>query len=127
MICVCETCIKRKLTQILFPKCPSRIIDILEIVHSDLFDPTRTESIGGAKYVMTFVDDASRWSTVKFLKSKSEALTVFKSYQSLMENQTGKKIKCLQSDNGKEYLNQAFNDHLDAYGITRRLTVAYTP
>ena len=79
VICVCETCIEGKFTQIPFPKCSSRKTDILEIVHSDLFGPTRTESIGGARYVMTFVDDASRWSTVKFLKSKSEALTAFKS------------------------------------------------
>lgn len=51
----------------------------------------------------------------------------FKSFKSFVENQTGRKIKCLQSDNGKEYINREFDDFLKKSGIGRRLTVMHTP
>ena len=100
---------------------------MLGIVHTDLCGPMRTQSMGGAKYLLTFVDDATRWCEVRFLKSKDQVLEIFTSYKNLMENQTGRKIKQVQSDNGKEYCNKAFNDYLDKCGIKRRLTVPYTP
>lgn len=48
-------------------------------------------------------------------------------YKAEVENQTGRKIKCLQSDNGTEYLTKLFNDFLKENGIARRLIVPYTP
>jgi transposase InsO family protein len=43
-----------------------------------------------------------------------------------VEKFTEKKIKNLQSDNGKEYVNREFDDFLKQEGITRRLTAPYT-
>ena len=34
----------------------------LELLHVDLMDPTRTESLGGKRYIMVVVDDFSRYS-----------------------------------------------------------------
>lgn len=59
------------------------------------------------------------------LKSKSEVFNAFMEFKALVENQTGRKIKCLQSDNGKEYVNREFDDFLKKEGIKRRLT--HTP
>lgn len=70
---------------------------------------------------MTFIDDYSRWCVVKMLKRKSE---VFEQYKVLVEN-TGHKIKYLQLDNGKEYVNQEFDTFLRNNGIERRLTVMW--
>ena len=44
-----------------------------------------------------------------------------------MENQTGKKIKVLRSDNGGEYTSRAFDEYCRQEGIKRSLTVPYTP
>lgn len=41
-----------------------------------------------------------------------------------MENQTGRRIKSLQSDNGKEYINS--DAFLKGNGIRRRLSIPYT-
>ena len=60
-------------------------------------------SLGGASYFMTFIDDYSRKVWVYFLKHKDEALSVFKTFVTLVENQSGKKLKCLRTDNGGEY------------------------
>ena len=43
-----------------------------------------------------------------------------------VENFTGKRVKCLQSDNGTEYFNNEFDDFLKKKGFFRRLTVSKT-
>ncbi|XP_071578287.1 uncharacterized protein [Temnothorax nylanderi] len=44
----------------------------------------------------------TRWCEVYFLRQKCGVFDAFKLYQRLVEKQTGKKIKSLQSDNGRE-------------------------
>ena len=34
----------------------------LELLHVDLMGPTRTESLGGKRYIMVIVDDFSRYT-----------------------------------------------------------------
>lgn len=72
----------------------------------------KQESYGGAKYMATFIDDFSRYTTVCFLKQKSDILKEFIKYKKMAENQTGEKIKILRSDNGKEYINKEFDKYL---------------
>ena len=45
----------------------------------------------------------------------------------LVENQSGNKIKCLRSDNGGEYVNHTFHFFCDSKGIKRELTTPYNP
>ena len=45
----------------------------LELLHVDLMGPTRTESLGGKRYIMVIVNDFSRYTWVEFLRQKSEA------------------------------------------------------
>lgn len=44
-----------------------------------------------------------------------------------MERETGKSIKILRTDNGREYLSTEFNEILNSEGIERQLTVEYRP
>ncbi|GKA45921.1 retrotransposon protein, putative, ty1-copia subclass [Tanacetum coccineum] len=44
-----------------------------------------------------------------------------------VENQLGKTIKALRSDQGGEYISQEFKDYLKACGIVQKLTSSYTP
>jgi len=60
------------------------------------------------------------------LKNKNEVFNAFKQFKAQIENQTGRKIKCLQSNNGKEYINREFEDFLKKEGIRRRLTVTHS-
>lgn len=123
----CDICCKGKMTQTPFPKHSERKTELLEIIHSDICGPMRVESNNKARYVMTLIDDSSRWCEVRFLKSKNEALENFKNFVTLIENQKGKRVKFLQSDNGGEYLSNEFDRYLTAHGISRRLTVPHTP
>nr|GEV38691.1 hypothetical protein [Tanacetum cinerariifolium] len=45
----------------------------LYLLHMDLYGPMRVESINGKKYILVIVDDYSRFTWVKFLRSKDEA------------------------------------------------------
>lgn len=86
----------------------------------------RVESNGKARYIVTFIDDYSRWCEIRLLKRKDEVFGAFKDFKVMAENLHGKKIKSLQSDNGKEYRNEAFDTFLKENGIARRLTVTHT-
>jgi transposase InsO family protein len=42
------------------------------------------------------------------------------------ESHTGRKLKVLRADNGREYLSNDFRAYLSKYGIKHQLTIAYT-
>jgi len=52
----------------------------LELLHIDLFGPVTTESLYGTKYGLVIVDDYSRWTCVKFIRSNDYAYDVFSSF-----------------------------------------------
>uniref|UniRef100_A0A2N9H173 CCHC-type domain-containing protein n=1 Tax=Fagus sylvatica TaxID=28930 RepID=A0A2N9H173_FAGSY len=93
---------------------------ILDYVHSDIWGPVRTPSKGGAQYFMSFIDDYSRKAWVYFLKNKSEAFAKFKIWKAEVENQTGRKIKCLRTDNGTEYRDGDFLKFCEEHGPSQR-------
>ncbi|KAH9684587.1 hypothetical protein KPL70_013604 [Citrus sinensis] len=82
--------------------------EILEYVHSDVWGPTKTASIGGSHYFVTFVDDFSRRVWVYTMRAKDEVLEIFVKWKKLVETQVGRKIKVLRSDNRGEYTSDPF-------------------
>ena len=40
--------------------------DILELVHTDVFRPLQTRSLGGASYFLLFIDDCTKYTWVYF-------------------------------------------------------------
>lgn len=124
----CVACVQGKQTRIPFPKkSASRSKSILDLIHTDLCGAFSTPSLGGAKYFLTFTDDYTRRTFVYFLKSKNEVFENFKTFKALVENQTGKKIKRLRSDNGREYINNQLQAYLRQHGIVHETTVPYSP
>ena len=63
---------------------------------------------------------------MSLLVNKSQVLQAFKHYKAMIENQTGLKIKSLQTDNGREYLSTSFTQFLQENGITHRLSCPYS-
>ena len=51
------------------------------------------------------------------MKGKDEVFSIFKQFVTHVENQSDKKVKCLRSDNGREYISKAFQDFCDIKGI----------
>lgn len=123
----CEICAKCKIHA--QPHKPSihRETKVLELVHSDICGPMKTESLGRAKYFVTFIDDFSRYTETVMLRKRSDVFQAFKNYKQMVEKQTGQRIKKLRTDNGTEYLSNDFKKFLQEEGIIHQLTVEYTP
>jgi hypothetical protein len=67
----------------------------LQLIHIDLFGPTRTKTLQGEYYFILFIDYYTRMMWVVFLKKKSEAFDKFKVFKEMVENENNLKIKCL--------------------------------
>nr|GEW95506.1 retrotransposon protein, putative, Ty1-copia subclass [Tanacetum cinerariifolium] len=104
-----------------------RTRDALDYIHSDLWEPSLVTYRGGKQYMLTIIDDFCRKVWVFFLKHKDEAFPTFKERNVLIENQTGKKIKKLRTDNGIEFCEESFNALCRKYGIARHHTLVRTP
>jgi hypothetical protein len=81
----------------------------------------------GSRYILTFIDHFSRYSWVYFLNTKSETFEVFKQWRAQVEKETHKKLSCLRTDRGGEYLSFEFQHYCKLHGIRRQLTAAGTP
>ena len=98
---------------------------ILDYIHTGVWGPTKTASLGGKHYFVTFVDDFSRRVWMYTLKSKDEVFETFLVWKKMVENQTGRKIKVLRSDNGTEYqmINFRYSVRRKAYLGTLQLEI----
>ncbi|KAJ1704767.1 hypothetical protein LUZ63_004546 [Rhynchospora breviuscula] len=125
---LCEGCVYGKQIRLPFPKNQlMRAKRVLELVHTDLCGPMETESLGGSRYFLLFIDDFSRMSWVYFLSNKSETFHTFKKFKAMAENQTGMHLKMLRSDRGGEYQSNEFREYCESEGIQHQLTMPYTP
>ena len=77
--------------------------------------------------MLTFVDDFSRKVWVYFLRQKKKMFPVFKKFKALVENQTGRKIKKLRTDNGLEFCKLEFTELCAVNGIARHKTLIGKP
>ena len=123
----CVHCLAGKQTRISFRSMfPSRRSNVLDLVHSDVCGPMKVKSLGGSFYFVTFIDDHSRKVWAYTLKTKDQVLSVFKYFQAQVERETGRKLKCVRSDNGGEYLGP-FDEYCNSLGIRHQRTVKKTP
>ncbi|KAK4403516.1 Retrovirus-related Pol polyprotein from transposon TNT 1-94 [Sesamum angolense] len=102
-------------------------ISMKDYVHADVWGPANIETHGGNRYFMSVIDNFSRKVFVFLMKHKSEAFEKFRNWKTLVENQTGQKLKALRTDNGLEFCNQNFSDLCKEFGIKRHKTTPYTP
>ena len=115
---VCEGCLLGKHHEEMFDKGKAwRAKEPLQLIHSDICGPLEAPSISHVVYFFTFIDDFSRKSWVYFLKHKSETFFKFQLFKSLVENESGKKIKTLRTNNGGEFIKKEFESFLSKHGI----------
>ncbi|CAI9787682.1 unnamed protein product [Fraxinus pennsylvanica] len=125
---LCEDCIVGKHHRDPIPKKSSwRVGQILGLIHADICGPITPMSNSNKRYSLCFIDDYSRKSWMYFLSEKSEALSHFKCFKKMVENETDLPIKCVRTDRGGEFTSVEFNNFCMENGIKRQLTTAYTP
>ena len=85
-----------------------------ERIHSDVKEVS-VKSVGGAKYAVCFVDDATRRGKSYGIKQKSEVLEKWQLFLEEEVSAKGRKVKYFRHDNGGEYTSEIF----DAFNNTR--------
>ena len=124
----CENCIYGKQKRVRFLRVgKEKKNEKLELVHTDVWGPTQVSSLGGSRYYVTFIDDATRKTWIYCIKNKFDVFDTFKKWKALVEIETGKKLKRLRSDNGGEYCSKEFDRYCSEHGICREKTVPRTP
>ncbi|KAJ4723712.1 Retrovirus-related Pol polyprotein from transposon TNT 1-94 [Melia azedarach] len=113
----CEHCIFWKLHRSKFSKAIHRTKGTLDYILSDCWGSSLVESLGAHRYFVSMIDDFSRMTSVFIIKHKSEAFKNFRQWKTLVENQTGKKIKRLRTDNGLEFCWSEFDEFCYGDGV----------
>ena len=77
--------------------------------------------------MLTIIDDFSRKVWVFFLKKKRDVFPTFKDWKTMIENKTGRLVKCLRTDNGLKFCSDEFNTLCKKEGIFRHHAICHTP
>ncbi|GJY89199.1 retrovirus-related pol polyprotein from transposon TNT 1-94 [Tanacetum coccineum] len=109
------------------PKAEDTNQEKLYLLLMDLCEPMRVESINGKKYILVIVDDYSRFTWVKFLRSKDEAPEVIIKCLKQIQVRLNATIQNVRTDNGTEFVNQTLKDYYENVGISHQTSVARTP
>ena len=104
---ICDACQKGKQLRSSFKS--KNIISTtkpLELLHMDLFGPSKIMSLGGKFYVFVIVDDFSRFTWVFFLSHKNETISILRSFSKKVQNEKGYCIVSIRSDHGGKFENE---------------------
>ena len=100
----------------------------LELLHTDIAGPFCPKAIeGGGQYNLVIIDDFSRKSWTLPLKRKSDTKVALKEWIAVHENEVGKKVKVMRSDNGGEYIDASLETWLKEHGIQHQTIPARSP
>ncbi|GJQ90352.1 retrovirus-related pol polyprotein from transposon TNT 1-94 [Tanacetum coccineum] len=88
------------------PKSKNTNMEVLYTLHMDLCGPMRVQSINGKKYILVIVDDYSRFTWVKFLRSKDETPEFVINFLKQIQVGLNKTVRYIRTDNGTEFVNQ---------------------
>ena len=93
-------------------------------MHIDIWGPMSVVFVYGHKYFLTIVDNKSKFTWLFPMKEKSDARSLIESFCVFIENQFDIKIKCIRTNNGKEFDMPTF---YKSKGIVHQTTCVYTP
>jgi hypothetical protein len=111
-----------------FDKVLEHEVEVLERVHLDLWGPARTKSQGGAVYMALFTNGQSSVQMPYFLPNKlaSTILKILHDFCVLAERQTGKKLKIIRVDQGREFDNELVWNYCTEHGIVMEFNTLYS-
>nr|GEX42156.1 ribonuclease H-like domain-containing protein [Tanacetum cinerariifolium] len=106
------------------PKSEDTNQEKLYLLHMDLCGPMRVESVNRKKYIIIIVDDYSRFTWVKFLRSKDEAQDFIIKFLKMIQVRLKVPVHRIRTDNGTEFVNQALREYYEEVGISHETSVA---
>ncbi|GJX99324.1 development/cell death domain-containing protein [Tanacetum coccineum] len=106
------------------PKSEDSIQEKLYLLHMDLCGPMRIESFNGKKYILVIVDDYSRFTWVKFLRSKDEISKFVIKFLKMIQVRLNTFVRNIRTDNETEFVNQTLKSYYEDVRISHQTSVA---
>jgi hypothetical protein len=124
---ICEDCLFGKHTTHPFNNSVQREANVLDCIYVDLWGPASVQSAGGARYFMLCMDGASSYRKIYFISSKTAETTlqIFREFHVESERQTGRKLKRVWLDMGREWCNALWDSYPKEHGIILDFTTPY--
>ncbi|GJS13264.1 retrovirus-related pol polyprotein from transposon TNT 1-94 [Tanacetum coccineum] len=102
-------------------------MEVLHTLYMDLCGPMRVQSIVGKKYILVIVDDYSRFTWVKFLRSKDETSEFVINFLKQIQVGLNKTVRYIRTDNETEFFNQVMSKYYEGVGIFHQKFIPRTP
>ncbi|XP_069143303.1 uncharacterized protein [Solanum lycopersicum] len=103
---ICEACVKGKQIRSSFkPKKQVTSSRTLELLHMDLCGPLKVQSRNGKKHILVIIDDYSRYTWTRFLKSKADTAEELVVFFKMIPTKLNQVICSIRSYHGTEFEN----------------------
>ncbi|GJT01916.1 retrovirus-related pol polyprotein from transposon TNT 1-94 [Tanacetum coccineum] len=109
------------------PKTENTNLEVLNTLHMDLCGPMRVQTINGKKYILVIIDDYSRFTWVKFFRSKDETPEFVIKFLKQIQVGLNKTVRYIRTDNGTEFVNQVLTQYYESVSIFHQKSVPRTP
>ncbi|GJX68718.1 retrovirus-related pol polyprotein from transposon TNT 1-94 [Tanacetum coccineum] len=109
------------------PKTENTNLEVLNTLHMDLCGPMRVQTINGKIYILVIVVDFSRFTWVKFLRSKDDTPEVVIKFLKQIQVGLNKTVRYIRTDNGTEFVNKDLTEYYERVSIFYQKTVSRTP
>nr|GEU47408.1 hypothetical protein [Tanacetum cinerariifolium] len=109
------------------PKSKDTNQEKLYLLHMDLCGPMRVASVNGKKYILIIVDDYSRFTWVKCLRSKDEAPDFIIKFLKMIQVRLKTHVRRIRTYNGPEFVNQNLCEYYEKVDISHETSVARSP
>ncbi|GKA14171.1 retrovirus-related pol polyprotein from transposon TNT 1-94 [Tanacetum coccineum] len=100
------------------PKSKDTNQEKLYLLHMDLCGPMRVASVNGKKYILVIVDDYSRFTWIKCLRSKDEPSDFIIKFLKMIQVRLKVPVRHIRKDNGTEFVNQTLREYYEKVGIS---------
>nr|GEU85170.1 retrovirus-related Pol polyprotein from transposon TNT 1-94 [Tanacetum cinerariifolium] len=99
----------------------------LYLLHMDLCGPMRVISINEKRYILVIFDDYSRFTWVRFLRTKDEAHAAIIKFIKNIQFRLNATVWNVRIYNGTEFVNQILCEFYENIGISHQTSIARTP
>jgi len=123
----CPPCTGGKMVRAPFHARDITTTEPLQLIHTDAAGPMEIRSAGGAVFMVSVIDDYSRYKALVPLQTKGEAKDVVMTVVNRWEVQTKRRVQVVRSDGGKEYTGKDWPRWVAEKGLQHQTTTRYTP
>nr|GFC51227.1 hypothetical protein [Tanacetum cinerariifolium] len=125
---LCSACAMGKSTRKTHkPKSKDTNQEKFYLPYMDLCGPMRVKSVNGKKYILVIMDDYSRFTWVKFLRSNDETSDFIIKFLKMIQVRLKVPVRRIRTDNGTEFVNHTLRDYYEEVGISHETSVARSP